>query len=174
VIFSGLNRGIDRYRIEQQGDEWRTDKIWSNNEVSLFQSSPVPSGERLAGFSQRQKGQLFSLDMTTGQTLWLGEGRLAENAAVVRSGALFWALTTRGELIVFRDSEKEFAPAARYQVSSTPTWATPIVLSTGVLVKDETQLKFWAFEAPPAAPAPPPAPAQLPAPPPAPAPKPAP
>jgi hypothetical protein len=65
-------------------------------------------------------------------------------------------LTTRGELIVFRDSEKEFTPVARYQVSSTPTWATPVVLSTGVLVKDETQLKFWAFEAPPAAPVPPP------------------
>lgn len=152
VIFSGFNRGIDRYRIEQQGDEWRTDKIWTNNEVSLSQSSPVPSGERLAGFSQRQKGQLFALDMTTGQTLWLGEGKLAENASLVRTGSLYWALTNRGELIVLRDSEKEFSPVARYQVSATPTWTTPVVLSGGVLVKGESLLQFWSFEPVPAAP----------------------
>ena len=40
VICSGYNRGIDRYRIEKQGDEWLTDRIWDNKEVSLYMSTP--------------------------------------------------------------------------------------------------------------------------------------
>ena len=148
VIFSGYNRGLERYRIEQQGDEWRTDKIWENKEVSLQFSSPVASGERLFGYSHRQKGQFFSLDMTSGQTLWTGDGKQAESASLVRAGGYIWALTTRGELIAFRDSEKQFQPEARYLVATTSVWATPALLSSGALVKDENQLRYWTFESP--------------------------
>ncbi len=101
-------------------------------------------------FAAAKRASFSALDITTGQTLWTGEGRLAENASLVRTGKLIWALTTRGDLIAFRDSEKEFSPVARYQVSSTSTWATPVILNGGVLVEDESQLKYWAFEQAPA------------------------
>ncbi len=99
-----------------------TDKIWENKEVSLYMSSPVVSGERLFGFSHRQKGQLFAIDITTGRTLWTSDGRMADNAALVRTGDVLWALTTQAELILFRDSEKQFDPLARYKMAETPTW----------------------------------------------------
>jgi outer membrane protein assembly factor BamB len=143
VVVSGINKGISRYRIEKHDDEWGTDEIWQNKEVSLYMSSPVAVGERLFGFSHRQKGQLFAIDLTTGSTLWTSEGRLGDNAALVRAGNVLWALTTGGELIVFRDSDKQFDVLARYKVAETATWAHPVVLSSGVLVKDETKLRLW-------------------------------
>ena len=150
VIFSGYNKGIHRYRVEREGEEWRTDQIWENREVSLYMSSPVILGERLYGFSHRQKGQLFALDITTGQTLWTGEGRLADNAALLRTGDVIWALTTQAELIVFRDSGKQFEPVARYKLSESPTWAHPVVAAGTVLVKDETRLTRWKLRSEPA------------------------
>lgn len=146
VIFAGYGKGIERYRIEKQGDEWRTDEMWSNKEVSLYMSSPVLSGDRMYGFSHRQKGQLFALDLTTGKTLWTGDGRLAESASLVRSGSVLFALTTQAELIAFRDTEKQFEEFAHYKVSATPTWAHPVALTGGVLVKDESTLTLWQIE----------------------------
>jgi outer membrane protein assembly factor BamB len=148
VICSGYNRGIDRYRIEKDGDEWVTDKIWGIKEVSLYMSSPVTSGERLFGFSHRQKGQLFAIDITTGRTLWTSDGRLGDNAALVRTGDVLWALTTQAELILFRDSDKQFDPLARYKVSDTPTWAHPVIGPGSVLIKDEQKLIKWKIQVP--------------------------
>lgn len=146
LIFSGINKGVDRYRIEKvEDDEWATDNTWENKEVSLYMSSPVTDGQRLFGFSHRHKGQLFAIDLTTGKTLWTSEGRLGDNAALVQTGNVLWALTVQGELIVFKASDKQFEPLAHYQVAETPTWAHPIVLPTGVLVKEESKLTLWQF-----------------------------
>ena len=153
IICSGYNRGIDRYRIEKEGDEWMTDKIWENKEVSLYMSSPVVSGERLFGFSHRQKGQLFAIDITTGRTLWTSDGRMADNAALVRTGDVLWALTTQAELILFRDSEKQFDPLARYKVAETPTWAHPVIATGSVIIKDERKLIKWKIPTSPMPPA---------------------
>jgi outer membrane protein assembly factor BamB len=148
VICSGYNRGIDRYRIEKQGDTWVTDKIWENKEVSLYMCTPVTSGERLFGFSHRQKGQLFALDITTGRTLWTSEGRMADNASLIRTGDVVWALTTQAELVLFRDSDQQFEELARYKVAESPTWAHPLVTAGSVLIKDETKLTKWRFQPP--------------------------
>jgi len=145
VIFSGFNKGLGRYRVEKQGEEWHTDEVWVTKEVSLYMSSPVASGERLFGFSHRQKGQLFALDVTTGKTLWV-EPRPAESAAIVRTGSIIWALITSGDLIAFRDSEKQFEQLARYKVSDTPIWATPVISTSRIVTKDETRLTMWRFD----------------------------
>lgn len=145
IIFSGINKGVERYRIEKVDGEWETNKVWENKEVSLYMSSPVADGERLFGFSHRQKGQFFALDLTTGKTLWTSDGRMGDNAALEASGKVLWGLTTRGELIAFRASDKKFDPLARYKVADSPTWAHPVIGPDDVLVKDETHLTLWRF-----------------------------
>ena len=130
VILSGYNKGVHRFRLDKEGDDWNTDELWENKEVSLYMSSPVIDGERLYGFSHRQKGQFFAIDLATGQTLWTSEGRMADNAALVRTGNVIWALTTAGEMLLFRDSAETVRPGlARYHVADTPTWAHPAILS---------------------------------------------
>jgi outer membrane protein assembly factor BamB len=154
VIFSGINKGVERYRIEEVEEEWETDKLWSEKEASLYMSSPVADGERLFGFSHKQKGQLFALDLTTGKVLWTSGGRLGETAALVLADKVCWALTTAGELIAFAASDRQFEQLARYQVAKSPTWAHPALLAGGVLVKDETHLTYWQFPRRAAAPQP--------------------
>jgi hypothetical protein len=71
----------------------------------------------------------------------------------VRTGDVLWALTTQAELVVFRDSDKQFEQLARYKVGETPTWAHPVIATGSVIVKDETKLTKWKLPvpAPPAA-----------------------
>ncbi len=150
VILSGYNKGVYRFRLDKQGDDWNTDEVWENKEVSLYMSSPVIDGERLYGFSSRQKGQLFAIDITTGQTLWTSDGRIADNGSLVRTGNVIWALLTTGELLIFRDSAKQFDLVIRYRVADTPTWAYPAILAGSLLIKDESKLTRWKLPAPPA------------------------
>ena len=145
VIISGVNKGVNRYRVEKQDDEWGTDNTWENREVSLAMCSPATDGERLFGFSHRKMGQLFAIDLTTGKTLWTSDGRLGENATVVSAGGVLWALTTQGDLIVFKASDKQFDQLARYKVAEAAVWTRPVVVTGGVLVRDESKLTLWQF-----------------------------
>ena len=83
VIYSGLDQGLQAVRVVRKGAGWATEPAWQTNEVSLYMSSPVLDGGRLYGFSHRNKGQYFAVDAATGKTLWLGEGRQGDNAAVL-------------------------------------------------------------------------------------------
>ena len=143
IIFSCSDNGLDRYHVERVDEQWEADSSWDNKEVSLGLSSPVIEGDRLFGFSHRHKGQLFAVDLTTGKTLWTSAGRLGESAALVGTGKVLWALTTAGELLVLKASDTEYQELARYKVATTATWAHPVILPDGVLIKDESKLTSW-------------------------------
>jgi hypothetical protein len=108
-------------------------------------STPVLEGGRLYGLSNRKRGQFFALDAASGKTAWLSEGRQGDNAAIVAGAGVLFALTTESELIVLPQKADAFAPARRYRVADTPTWAHPVVTSDGVLVKDREHLAYLRF-----------------------------
>ena len=74
------------FRVMKRGEQWVSEKVWENNDVTMDMSRARAGGSTLFGFSARNSGQFFGIDANTGQTLWLSEGRQAENAAVVRAG----------------------------------------------------------------------------------------
>jgi outer membrane protein assembly factor BamB len=108
----------------------------------------VVSGDLLFGFSHRNSGQFFCLDPRSGETLWTSPGRQAENAAIVTAGPVLLMLTDGAELIVANKTGKAFETIRKYTVADTPTWAHPVVLDQGVLVKDAASLAMWTRETP--------------------------
>jgi outer membrane protein assembly factor BamB len=146
LIFSGMGTRVFAVRLEKQGEEWKAVEAWRNAEVPMYMSSPVLSGNLLVGMTHRNRGQLFVLDADTGKTLWKGEGRAGENAALLLAGHTLLAQTTDGEIIVANVSEKGLEPARRYRVADSPTWAHPAAAGNRILVKDETSLAVWAVE----------------------------
>ncbi|HEV3469461.1 MAG TPA: PQQ-binding-like beta-propeller repeat protein [Pyrinomonadaceae bacterium] len=140
IIFSPEGKGIVAVRPVRQGGAWAAQEVWANAENELYMSSPVLHGNILFGLSARKKGQFFALDAATGKTLWQGEGRAGENAALLNLGGTLLALTNDAVLLVLPADAKAFAPAARYTVAASPTWAHPVFLGDRILVKDETTL----------------------------------
>lgn len=158
LIVAGVRRGTRAYRMALGEEGWSLDEVWNRPDLPQYMSSPVLDGEVLYGYSSRQKGQLFALDVTTGKTLWESEGRMGQNAALVAVGETHLAvLTTGAELVFVERSPEKLEITARYTVAEGATWAHPLFMGRKVAVKDGSGLTFWHLgegeppsEAPPA------------------------
>ena len=146
VILSGNPQGTVAVRVEKRRGRWAAEEAWRQAEVFNYMTTPVASRELLYGLSVKKKGQFFCLDLGTGKTLWLTEGREAENAALVSAGEYVFVLTNDASLIVARRSGKGFESVRRYQVAESPTWAHPVLLDRQILVKDAETLALWSLD----------------------------
>ncbi len=146
LILSGLEKGIMAVRAGVKDGKWFTETVWHNTEQSLYMSSPVVQGDLVFGFSHYKKGQFFCLDARTGVTQWTSPPRQGDNAAIIISGGSLILLKDDGELIVAKASGKAFEPLRHYTVADSPTWAHPVVLPSGLVIKDATSLSLWRVE----------------------------
>jgi len=146
VIYSGLARGTHAIRPVMRGGSWQVERAWSNEDVSMYMSSPIVHGGTLLGFSHRNRGQFFAVDVRSGRTLWTTRGREADNAALVSARGVVLALTTNAELIVSSPSTAGFNEIVRYDVADTPTWAHPAIVGSQIFVRDADSLAAWSVE----------------------------
>jgi len=146
LLFSGLNNGVMGVKVLKRGSEWVAETVWQNKDVGMYMNSPVLTGDLLFGLSHLKRGQFFCLDPRNGATLWTSEGRQADNAAIVDGGPVLFFLTNDAELIVARKSGRGFELLRKYSVADSPTWAHPVILINGILIKDATTLALWGTE----------------------------
>ena len=113
---------------------------------STTQAGVVPTvllrGERIYGAGA---GHVRCLSATSGELLWQGPPRVGENVTFLSLPGHVVALTSNGQLQILAAQGEQHEKVAEYKVSDTPTWAPPVLLKTGFLVKDEKTLTFWAF-----------------------------
>jgi outer membrane protein assembly factor BamB len=140
LIVSGPRQGTHAFRLSRAGDRWRAAEAWANTDVTMYMSSPVFAGGTLYGHSSRRRGQFFALDAATGTLEWASEGREGEHAAVLLARDNLILLTDEAELIVAKPDTTTFTVAARYRVADGATWAVPVLLRDGLLVRDATTL----------------------------------
>lgn len=143
LIFSGVEKPVFAVKAAQLDGKWSAGTVWENKEATMYMSSPVLSGDLLFGFSTRKRGQFFCLNPADGKTLWTSDGRQAESAAIVAAGSVLLMLTNDANLIVARQNGKAFETLRKYSVADSPTWAHPVVMGHGILIKDATTLTLW-------------------------------
>jgi outer membrane protein assembly factor BamB len=146
LIFSGINKGVFAVRVGWRDNRWATDTVWQNKEVSMYMNSPLLAGDLLFGMSHKNKGQFFCLDAATGKTLWTGDPRQGENAAMVIAGDMIFSLTNDADLIITSAADKGAKAIRKYHVAEKPTWAHPAIAGRNILIKDETALAMWGLE----------------------------
>lgn len=146
VLVGGENRGILSLEPQLKDGVWSVKQRWHQKEVALDMSSAVVNGDKLYGFSHYGKGRIFCLDTDTGKVLWQGPGRTGQNATFLSIPGHVLALINNGELQVIRADDDKYKVAAVWQVAETPTWAPPVLLEGGVLIKDRDTLSFWSFK----------------------------
>jgi outer membrane protein assembly factor BamB len=143
IVYSGLENGTTAIRLTRGGDGPAPERVWHNEQVSMYMSSPVVMNGRIYGLSHRNRGQFFALDAATGRTLWVTQGREADNAALVAAGPLLLAGTTDAELIIARPDATGLGEIRRYTVADAAIWAHPAVADGYLLVKDVDRLIAW-------------------------------
>ena len=145
VLLGGENRGILGLEPRRKDGAWSVKVLWHQKKVALDMSSAVVNGELLYGFSHYNKGRLFCLDIKTGQVLWQGPGRTGRNVMFLSVPGHVVALIDNGQLQVVSANRKSFQPKATYRVAAGGTWAPPVLLGDGVLVKDRDTLTLWSL-----------------------------
>jgi len=145
IIISSIARPVVAFRVVKNGAQLSTEDVWTNAEVTMDLSTGVLIGDAVYGFSARNRGQFFALDAATGKTLWLSEPRQADNAAVVRSGNLWFALENDAEFDVIRANPAQFEVLKKYTVATTETWAQPVLSGQRVFIKDLSTISLWTL-----------------------------
>ena len=146
VIVAGLENPTIAYWIHSDlGKGWQATPRWRNEEVSMYMSSPAVSGSTIYGLSNKSRGQFFAIDAASGKTLWVGKGREAENASIVRAGNFLLLSTTNSELIVAKPSATAFEEVKRYTIADSATWAHPAFTGRTIAVKDVDKVIVWTY-----------------------------
>jgi outer membrane protein assembly factor BamB len=146
VISAGLDTPTTAYAVTAaQGKGWTATPRWRNEQISMYMSSPAASGATIFGLSNKNRGQFFAIDVASGKTLWVGKGREAENASIVRAGTFLLMSTTNSELIVARTSATALEEVKRYTIADSATWAHPAYAGRTIVVKDVDKLIVWSF-----------------------------
>jgi len=139
VIFGGV--GKPTFAVKPGPNS--AQQVWETREITMYMSSPVLTGTRLLGMSDKSRGSLFTLDAGSGRLLWKSEGRLGENASLTDLGSALLVLSTSGELTVQTTEGDALRELARYKVSEKPVWASPAVTGNRILVKDFDTLTLF-------------------------------
>ena len=145
ILVGGENRGLHCLQPQLDNDKWSVSKTWSQDKVALDMSSAIVNDGLLFGMSHYGKGRMFCVNPETGEVLWQTEGRFGQNATFLAIPGQLIALNDTGVLQAVKANGAAFSPLATWKVSDQPTWAPPVLLSNGVLVKDRETLTFWAF-----------------------------
>ena len=146
TILAGTAEGTYAVRVTHTNDRWATEETWENGDITLRFSTPVQKDNFLFGFTNRNSGAFFALDARNGRTLWMSDPRQGDNATILLVGDHLLMLKDDGELIVAEATAVDFEPVRRYQVSDRATYAHPLLLSNGVVVKDTTTLSLLTWE----------------------------
>jgi outer membrane protein assembly factor BamB len=144
VIFTGQGRGTKAVKIEKNGDAFAAKDLWSNPDVGTQFNSPVLKDGLLYGISD--KGNLFCIDAKTGKTAWTDTAKRGNYGAILDAGTVVLALPNNSELVVVKPGQKEYAEVAKFKVAESATYAHPVIVGNGVLVKDQDALTLWSLE----------------------------
>ena len=145
VLQGAENRGIRSLEPRRERGVWTVQERWHQEKVALDMSTAVVNGALLYGFSHYGRGQLFCLDTKTGEVLWQGPRRTGENVMLLAIPGYIVALINDGELQIIAATGDRFESVASYRVAESRTWAPPVLLESGILVKDNQTLTRWSL-----------------------------
>jgi outer membrane protein assembly factor BamB len=136
LVMSGPRQGTHAYTVSRAGGKWTASEAWKNPDVTFYMSTPVLADGTLYGLSSKRKGQVIALDAASGAVRWSTEGRTGNHASILLTPGHVLLLTNDGDLVIVRRSPDGFAEERRYDVADSQTWAVPVVLRDGLIVRD--------------------------------------
>ncbi len=176
VLIAGPNRGITAIEFTVSDGEVSGNEIWRNDDVNTttMYNTPVLLNGMMFGLSSGN--QLFCVNVENGETQWnapfsSGEGggeQARDNqrggrrqlggrggrrgggrggyGSIVSAGSVLFGLTPASELVVFEPNPREFAELVRYKIAESQTYAYPVPVADGILIKDKQSLALWKLK----------------------------
>ena len=138
LIVSGTRQGTHAYAIARTGATWQTRQLWKNTDATMYTASPIFIDGVIYGMSNKRRGQFVAIRASDGWLKWSTPGRDGNHASILQANEHLLFLTDGGVLIIARRTAEGFAEERRYEIGHSPTWAQPILLADGLLVREAT------------------------------------
>ncbi len=145
LVHTGDSRPLRADRLENSGSGWSLSRLWEREDLPHDLSSPIAFDNRLCGFTQRNKGQLFCVDLDSGSDLWRGPARSGEFAVLLVTPQFLLVAHAEGRLVVLDRAATSYSPVVEYELANSETWAHPAVLPGGLVVKSHDRLRRLSF-----------------------------
>ncbi len=145
LIVSGVRQGTQAFVLASNGGKWQATPAWRNTDVTMYMSAPVVADGTLYGISNKRKGQLVALDTSNGTIRWATEGREGDHASILLGPSHVIFLTNAGDLIVARRDAAKYSEERRIDVADGETWAMPVYIPGGIVVRDAQGLMRLAW-----------------------------
>ncbi len=142
VLVTGDSRPLTALRITREGDRWRKQLAWENDDLSSYLSSMVATGDYV--FGMNDDGQLACVRLRDGQTLWSG-GNHGYYCSPVAVGDKLLGLNEAGELLVLQAATDAYRPLALVQLTDEPTWTVPAMVGRRVFVRSRSMLQGFTW-----------------------------
>jgi outer membrane protein assembly factor BamB len=144
LIVSGPRQGTHAYAIAR-ADKWQTKQLWKNQDVTMYTVAPVLADGIIYGMSNKRRGQFVAVRASDGWLKWSTPGRDGAHASILQHGDQLLFLTDAGVLIVLKRTEEGFTEEHRHELTQAATWAVPVFLPDGLLVRDATSVQKLAW-----------------------------
>ncbi|MCI0700596.1 MAG: PQQ-like beta-propeller repeat protein [Planctomycetia bacterium] len=146
IIFSGVARGTYAIKIEKTSAGFAAKELWkTTREYAAKFNTPVVTKGLVIGLTDRNT--LFCLKADSGKVAWTesikGKGGYG---SIVDVGPVLMTLTTAAQLAVIEPTDKEYKELASYKVSSTETYAYPILSGNRIYIKDKDSVILYTIE----------------------------
>ena len=146
VIVGGENRGLHCLEPLKIDNDWTVSVNWSNRRLSLDMASTIANGDRLYGLTHHERGRLFCVDIKSGDLIWKGPAKAGQYATFLALPGYVLALMDHGRMHVFKADTPEFSRVLTTELSKQPTWAPPVMLPGGLLIKEREWLSYYTFD----------------------------
>jgi len=147
LLASSITYGSVGLRLETKNDKPDATKIWKNDELTSYFSTPVPVGDDHIYLVTGTKPPSFSNQATlhcveakTGTVLWKRPKVGKYHASLLRTGDhKLLMLEEAGALVLLDPNPKEYRELARSKVCGE-TWAHPALADGKLYVRDDKEL----------------------------------
>lgn len=144
-FISGQGIGTTAYKVNYTNGDFTIDSLWNNPDNGVSFCTPIIRDGQLIANDQRF-GLLYSLDISDGTEIWKDTTKLNRFASVFDLGEVLVSSAASGDLIFFEPNASEFKQIARYKISETEVYASPVFHQDKIFIKDEKTLTCWLIE----------------------------
>jgi outer membrane protein assembly factor BamB len=138
--------GTAAFKVEKKDGGFAATEAWKVTKAAGIYNTPVLKDGRLYGLSGRGTTTIFCLDAKDGKELWADDGKRGDCGTILDAGAVLLCLSSNGELVVFKPSDKKYEEVAKYVKVGDAPWAAPVVAGNRVFVKDKDSVILWTID----------------------------
>lgn len=142
VIVTATGRPLTALRISPDGDAYRAEIAWENNDLTSYLSSMLIHDGHVYGMNEG--GEFVCIALNSGKSVWI-DGHHGYYCSPVLADSRLLALNEQGELLVLAASPKGYRELGRSRLADDATWTSPAVAGSRIYVRSEQELRAFDF-----------------------------